>query len=159
MEELERQKAKAWVYVDETIETGLALTRKIGALTTIEELWGEIDGFFGDPQGKLSSKDSENVRECSAIFDSIERPVRLRAPIDNQFPGGVALEFALKLRNGMVLSTRELDEELRFEILRGISISSFKKGDEVYLKRMHDIHYKSFISLKVYSDWVSKESC
>ncbi len=41
VEELERQKARAWVYIDGSRETGLALTRKIGALTTIEELWGE----------------------------------------------------------------------------------------------------------------------
>ena len=157
-DELSKQNAKAWLYVEKGKTSGVALSRKIGNVTTIEELWGEIDGYYGDPQGKLSSKDSEKLKECSTIFDSLERPARLRVPLDNHFGGGVAIEFGLKWLNGMALATRELNGYLKFEIPDGVSIRPAQKGDEEDIKSMHDIHYRSFNDLKVYSDWVGKWS-
>lgn len=158
-EELAGQNAKAWVYKDGIRTTGVAVSRTIGTITTIEELWGEIDGFYGDPQGKLSSKDSKKLRECSTIFDSIQRPTRLRVPLDNHFGGRVAIEYGLKWLNGMVLATRELKSYLKLEVPKGVFIREAHSGDEVNIKRMHDTYYNSVNELKVYSEWISKGSC
>lgn len=158
-DELIKQKGKAWLYTEEGRATGFALSRKAGKLTTLEELWGGMDGFFGDQQGKLNSVDTGKVKECATIFESIEKPARLRVPIDNHFGGGVAMEFGLKWLNGMVLSTKELTNPIEHEVPRGISIRAGRDGDAVNIKKMHDIHYSSFNDIKVYSDWMKKGNC
>ena len=137
---------------------GFALARKVHNQTTVEEMWGPFDGFFG-PEGELNSTDRHRAKEALEVFRSIKGEARLRAATDNHFANGVAHGLGLRLYNGMALSTRKLDKPIEISIPDGFNIRPYHGGDESNIKKMHDYFYGSGNPLSVYRNWVEKENC
>src|SRR5437879_7431078 len=59
---LEEKKVRCWLYFENEILSGVSLCKQMGDFTVIEEIWGPLDGRFGDQITGLDvERDTESI--------------------------------------------------------------------------------------------------
>ncbi|MCL4334244.1 MAG: GNAT family N-acetyltransferase [Candidatus Thermoplasmatota archaeon] len=156
--EMKRQGGIAWIFSEDGMKRGFALARRVYGIMTIEELWCPIQGWYG-PEGVLSNHDIRRISEFEKVLEHIERPLRIRAPIDNCFANALAMKLGLKWQNGMVLAVRNLTKPLKVKIPDGFNIRPYQEGDEQDIQGLHELYYNTHHGTEFYREWVNKPEC
>ena len=155
---LEERGAKGWIYYEKGRVAGFALGRERLGLWHMEELWGPSEGINGIA---LPTKTSDKLRAMrfGQLAKKIDRPLLVRAAVDNPFASLVAKELGARWCGGFLLAKKKLRRECVVSIPPNCLLRNFERGDENNMSEIHGRAFDYTHPPEEYEKWATQPNC